>query len=182
MQYQSMGKELLVTQDDLIINKIYLIRRQKVMLDSDLAELYNTETKYLKRSVKQNINRFPDDFMFKLTKEEWETLRCNFSTSNKKGGTRYLPFAFTEQGVAMLSSLLNSDIAISVNIRIIRIFTKMREMLMTNKDLLLRMEKIEREVASQGENIEIVFSYLDRFINYIERPREQIGFKQPHGK
>jgi hypothetical protein len=171
--------EIKKIQDELIVEKIYFVRGQRVMLDSDLAELYNIETKYLKRAVKHNISRFPEDFMLELTIEEWESLRCNFSTS-KRGGTRYLPFAFTEQGVAMLSSVLNSETAIKVNIQIIRLFTRMREMLMTNKDLLLRMEKIERELAAQGESIQVVFNYLDQFINQQEKPREKIGFKQKH--
>jgi hypothetical protein len=171
-----------IIPDEAIISRIYLVRGEKVMLDSDLAELYDIETKYLKRAVKQNISRFPDDFMFELTKEEWESLRCNFSTSNKRGGTRYLPYVFTEQGVAMLSSVLNSEIAINVNIRIIRLFTKMREILMANKDLLLRMKKVERELASQGESIKAVFDYLDQFIKLHEAPRVKIGFKQKHEK
>lgn len=176
-----MSKEISAITDEIIVSKIYLIRGKKIMMDSDLAELYGTETKYLKRAVRQNIARFPEDFMFELTNEEWENLRCNFSTSNKRGGTRYLPYAFTEQGVAMLSSVLNSETAIKVNIQIIRIFTKMREVIMTNKDLLLRMEKAERELADHGESIEIVFEYLDQFIKYKERPQEKIGFKQKHG-
>ena len=97
------------------------------MLDFELAELYETETKYLKRAVRKNIRRFPLDFMFELSKVEWDTLRCNFSTSNKRGGTRYMPFAFTEQGVSMLSSILNSDKAIDVNILIMRTFVLMRQ-------------------------------------------------------
>ena len=118
-----------------IQKKIFEVRGQKVMLDFDLAELYETETKYLKRSVKQNIIRFPVDFMFELTKDGWENLRCNFSTS-KRGGTRYLPFAFTEQGVAMLSSVLKSERAILVNIYIVRVFTKVRQIMMIHKDVL----------------------------------------------
>ena len=156
------------------------------MLDSDLAELYCVQVRILNQSVKRNISRFPDDFMFQLTPEEFEHLKSKISISNKgRGGRRNLPYAFTEQGVAMLSSVLNSEVAINVNIRIIRLFTKLREMLMTNKDMLLRMEKIERELASQGESIEIVFNYLDQFMQEQkrtkeEKPREKIGFKQKH--
>ena len=142
--------------DEVIINKIYLIRNEKVMLDSDLAELYDVTTAILNQAIKRNPDRFPVDFMFQLNIEEWEILKSQIATSSW-GGRRNLPFAFTEQGVAMLSSVLNSEVAIKVNIRIIRIFTKMRQMLMTNKDLLLRMEKIERELGKQGESIEIVF-------------------------
>ncbi|MDE6878364.1 MAG: ORF6N domain-containing protein, partial [Odoribacter sp.] len=114
----------------MIQRKIYEIRGQRVMLDFDLAELYGIETKYLKRSVKNNIRRFPSDFMFELTKEEFDSLRCNFSTS-KRGGIRYMPFAFSEHGVAQLSAVLNSDIAIEVNIQIIRTFVAMRQWITT---------------------------------------------------
>ncbi|MFI5195636.1 MAG: ORF6N domain-containing protein [Chitinophagales bacterium] len=170
-------KALSILPDEAIINKIYFIRGQKVMLDSDLAELYTVPVKVLNQAIKRNIDRFPDDFMFQLTTEEWQILKSQIVTSSW-GGKRKLPYAFTEQGVAMLSSVLNSDIAIKVNIQIIRLFTKMREMVMTNKDLLLRMEKVEKELISQGESIETVFYYLDKFIKYEERPKEEIGFKQ----
>ena len=103
---------------DIIQTKIYEIKGQRIMLDFDLAELYGIETKYLKRAVRVNMKRFPADFIFELSKPEWETLRCKISTSNKRGGTRYMPFAFTEQGVAMLSGILNSERAIDVNISI----------------------------------------------------------------
>lgn len=134
------------------MNKIFVIRSQKVMLDKDLAELYNIETKQLKRSVRRNADRFPDDFMFELSKEEFDNLRSQIDTSSW-GGTRYAPMAFTEQGVAMLSSVLNSDIAIKVNIQIVGIFTRMRQMLLTNKDLLLKMYELERKVSGQDEKI-----------------------------
>jgi len=150
------------------------------MVDSDLAELYGVETKYLKRQVKRNTNRFPEDFMFELTKEEFANWRSQFVTSNSsnKMGLRYAPYVFTEQGVAMLSSVLNSPKAIAVNIKIIRVFTKIREMLFNNKDLLLRMEKIERKLSSQNKNIEIVFQYLDELIEKKEKPVTKIGYKK----
>ena len=113
----------------IIQDKIYEIRGQKVMLDFDLAELYGTETKYLKRSVKNNLKRFPSDFMFELTKEEFDSLRCRNCTSNQRGGNRYMPFAFTELGVAMLSSILNSEIAIEVNMGIMRTFVTVRQLI-----------------------------------------------------
>ncbi|MEO7311106.1 MAG: ORF6N domain-containing protein [Chitinophagaceae bacterium] len=113
---------------EIIQNKIYEIRGQKVMLDFDLAELYQTETKYLKRSVRQNRKRFPADFMFELTREELEGLRCNFSTS-KRGGTRYLPFAFTEHRVTMLASVVNSVKAIDMNIAIVRAFIALKQLI-----------------------------------------------------
>jgi hypothetical protein len=124
-----------VIPDELIMSKIFLIRDKKVMLDNDLSELYEVETKQLKRSVRRNIKRFPEDFMFELTVKEFTNLRSQFGTSNW-GGVRYVPMAFTEQGVAMLSSVLNSERAIAVNIQIIRLFTKMRELLSTHKDIL----------------------------------------------
>lgn len=126
----------------LIQSKIYEIRGRKVMLDFDLAEMYGTETKYLKRAVKNNIKRFPSDFMFELTKEELESLRCKNCTS-KRGGTRYMPFAFTEHGVAQLSSVLNSDIAIEINIQIIRAFIMARQLILnppTDKLTALKQE------------------------------------------
>ena len=113
------------------------------MLDFDLADLYVTETKYLKRAVRANIKRFPPDFMFELSKTEFETLRCNFSTSNQRGGTRYLPFAFTEQGVAMLSAVLNSEKAIDVNIAIMRAFVFIRQYALTHKDLTDKLKELE---------------------------------------
>jgi hypothetical protein len=131
--------------EEKVINKIYLIRNKKVMLDFDLAELYAVETKQLKRQVKRNPERFPKDFMFELTRKEFENLRSQIGTSSW-GGTRYLPMAFTEQGVAMISSVLNSATAIEVNIQIIRVFTKMKEMLLSNKDILLMMEKLEKKL------------------------------------
>jgi hypothetical protein len=151
-------EEKLLIPDEIITNKIYLIRNQKVMLDSHLAELYQVETKRLKEQVKRNLNRFPEDFMFELTKNEYENLRSQFATSSW-GGSRYLPLVFTEQGVAMLSSVLNSDRAIAVNIKIIRIFTKMRALLADNLSLRLEIEEIKKKVTNQSKNIELVFSY-----------------------
>jgi len=174
-----MSKEITIP-DEIITNKIFLIRDQKVMVDRDLAELYGVETKYLKRQVKRNTDRFPEDFMFELTKEEFANWRSQFVTSNSsnKMGLRYAPYVFTEQGVAMLSSVLNSPKAIAVNIKIIRVFTKLREMLFNNKDLLLRMEKIERKLSSQNKNIELVFQYLDELSEKKEKPITKIGYKK----
>lgn len=161
---------------EVITSKIYLIREKKVMLDRDLAALYQVETKVLKQQVRRNLDRFPEDFMFELTKDEFDNLRSHFVTSSW-GGQRYLPFAFTEQGVAMLSSVLNSDIAIKANIQIIRTFTKIREMLSTHKDILLKLEKIERRVDDHDENISALFSYLKALIKENDTPRRLIGFK-----
>ena len=129
--------EIAIPQE-IILNKIYEIRGQKVMLDRDLAELYGVETKVLKQAVRRNIQRFPEDFMFEMLKDEFQNWRSQFVTSNsEKMGLRYTPFCFTEQGVTMLSCVLNSQRAIEVNIQIIRTFTKMREMILTHKDILM---------------------------------------------
>jgi phage regulator Rha-like protein len=178
------NKELKVL-DERIVQKIYLIREQKVMLDSDLAKLYGVETKQLKRQVNRNIKRFPIDFMFELTKEEQEILRCQFGTLGWGTYSKYLPMAFTEQGVAMLSSVLNSEKAVEVNIQIIRVFTKMRQMLMDNTELRLEIEKVKRKLENHGKNIDLVFDYLDELLRKYEKdekkekpkPRKSIGYK-----
>ena len=131
--------------DEIILNKIYRVRGQKVMLDSDLASLYGVTTGNLNLAVKRNKDRFPNDFMFQLTKEEFESLILQNAISKKqgRGGTRKLPFAFTEQGVSMLSGVLNSGTAVQVHIQIIRVFAKMKEILLTHKDILLKLEKLK---------------------------------------
>ncbi|WP_229664733.1 ORF6N domain-containing protein [Christiangramia forsetii] len=173
-----MGKDISIPEE-IISSKIYLIRDQKVMLDRDLAELYQVETKHLKRQVRRNIERFPDDFMFELNEEEINNLRSQFGTS-RWGGTRYAPMAFTEQGVAMLSSVLNSPTAIKVNIQIIRVFTKIREVLVDHLSLKLEIEQIKKKLSNHGKNIELVFSYLDELIKKKKdsEPRKQIGYKK----
>ncbi len=163
-----------------------MVRGQKVMIDRDLAVLYGVETRVLKQAVRRNSNRFPEDFMFEMNKTEFENWRSQFVISNEdKQGLRYAPFCFTEQGVTMLSCILNSERAIVVNIRIIRIFTKLREMLLTHKDILIKLEKIEKELIKQGsrtseneENIELIFSALKQLLNPPNPPREPIGFNR----
>ena len=145
--------------DEVIMNKIYLIRGKKVMLDQDLAELYDVETKRLNEQVKRNLSRFPRDFMFQLNKVEFNDLKSQFATSSW-GGRRTPPFAFTEHGVLMLASVLNSERAIQVNIQIVRIFTRMREMLASHKDILHRLEKIEHKLAEHDNQILVIFKYL----------------------
>ncbi len=162
--------------DDVVINKIHLVRKQKVMLDVDLAELYGVETKQLKRAVKRNTDRFPKDFMFELNDQEFENLRSQFGTS-RWGGTRYAPMAFTEQGVAMLSSVLNSERAVLVNIHIIRVFTRMRELLSTHKDVLLKLEQLERVVVQHDGEIKVIFDRLRELLHPPSEPRRRIGFK-----
>ena len=167
--------------DEIITNKIYLIRYQKVMLDRDLAELYQVETRVLKQAVKRNLNRFPNDFMFELTKNEFENWRSQFVTSNSdKMGLRYAPMAFTEQGVVMLSSVLKSERAIAVNIKIIRIFTRMRQLLSDNLSFQLEIENIKKKLTNNSKNIELVFNYLDELIEKKEEKseRKKIGYKK----
>lgn len=139
-----------------IRSKIYEIRGQKVMLDFDLAEMYGTETKRLKEAVRRNFRRFPSDFMIELTKEEFERLRSQIASSNKRGGTRYMPFAFTEQGVAMLSSVLNSEAAIEINISIMRAFVAVRQMIAIPQ--VDRVGQLENQMKELKEYIEEVFS------------------------
>lgn len=142
------SKNISVVSDELIINKIYLVRGQKIMIDRDLAELYGVETKRLKEAVRRNKARFPEDFMFEMNEEEFENWRSHFASSKKdRQGLRYAPFCFTEQGVTMLSCILNSERAISVNIRLIRIFARMREVLLAHKDILLKLEQLERKIT-----------------------------------
>jgi len=162
-----------------ILNRIYIVRGQKVMIDEDLAEMYKVETRRLNEQVKRNINRFPKDFMFTLTPKEYENLKSQNATSSW-GGRRKLPSAFTEQGVAMLSSILNSDVAIEVNIRIIRVFTKLREYALTHKEILLQLAKLEKEVKGNNKDIENIFMVLKELIEKQEKPippRKRIGFK-----
>ena len=171
-------KELMIP-DELVMNRIYLVRGQKVMLDRDLAELYGVETKRLNEAIRRNINRFPDDFMFEMTPEELRNWRTQFATSNSETmGLRHSPFCFTEQGVAMLSSVLKSETAIRVNIQIIRVFTRMREMIMTHKDILLQLEKIEKKLAGHDDDITLIFQYLKQLLNPPQTPRRKIGFKR----
>ena len=169
--------------EEIVLNKIYVIRNQKVMLDRDLAELYGVSTGNLNKSVKRNSKRFPEDFMFQLTKNEFDHLIFQIGIS-KRGGTRHLPYAFTEQGVAMLSGILNSDKAIDVNIQIMRIFTKFRKMLSDNLSIKLDIENIKKKLDNHDKNIELVFSYLDELMEKQEnpQPRKKIGYKLPGEK
>lgn len=161
--------------DEVVMSKIYLIRNEKVMTDRDLSELYGVETKYLKRQVKRNIMRFPEDFMFQLTQQEFKDWRSQFVTSNDdKMGLRYAPYAFTEDGVAQLSTVLSSERAIKVNIQIIRLFSKIRKMLVTQKDILNKLEELERNDVEHDKKIELIFEYL----NELEKTKQQeLGHK-----
>lgn len=164
--------------DEFVLSKIYLLRGHKIMLDSDLAGLYGVETKRLKEQVKRNITRFPSDFMFQLTLKEFEILRSQIATSSW-GGARHLPMAFTEQGVAMLSSVLNSEKAIEVNIIIIRVFTKIRQTIMDVAQLRLAFEEIKKKTENNTKNIEVVFQYLDELLEKNKKSvtRQKIGYR-----
>lgn len=175
-----------LTPDETIIRKIYFIRDQKVMLDFDLAVLYETETKYLKRTVKQHINRFPEDFMFELTKKELETLRCNFGTSKSRGGTRYLPFAFTEQGVAMLSGVINSEKAIAMNIAIMRAFVEIRKVMINNKAIAAQLQMLKDRIGEHDVQLNCIYEAIENLLDdktdkelkeATWKNRKRIGFK-----
>jgi hypothetical protein len=177
-----------VVEEQKILNRIYVIRGQKVMLDRDLAEMYGVETKVLKQSVKRNKERFPKDFMFEMTAPEFKKWRENASLSvGDKQGLRYAPFCFTEPGVTMLSCILNSATAIHVNIQIIRVFTKLREYALTNKDILMKLAQLEKEVNINNRNternsrdIENIFAVLKELIakDAKPHPRNKIGFRR----
>ena len=179
-----MAKELQLISDEVIVSKIYVIRGRKVMIDRDLALLYDVETRVLNQAVKRNEKRFPDDFMFQMTKEEMQEWKSQIVISNKENmGLRKPPLVFTEQGVAMLSSVLNSDRAIQVNIQIIRVFTKMRELLTTHKEILEKLEQLEKKDIEQDDKIMLIFEYLKQLekakqdeLEY--RNRQQIGYKR----
>lgn len=170
-------KEKLSITDEQIENKIYIIRGQKVMIDRDLSELYCVETRVLNQAVKRNSKRFPTDFMFKLTQNELENWVSQFVIPNsERMGRRIPPYVFTEQGVAMLSSVLKSETAIDVNIQIVRIFTRMRRLILSHKELLFKMEEIEKKVTNQDERVELLFKYVKQFMqNEEERPK--VGYK-----
>ena len=180
-------KELLgLFAEQKIVNRIFVIRGQKVMLDEDLAQMYRVETRRLNEQVKRNINRFPKDFMFILTQKEYANLMSQNATSSfpdiraSWGGRRKLPGAFTEQGIAMLSGILNSDVAIQVNIRIIRVFTKLREYSLTHKEILIQLAKLEKEVKGNSNDIQNIFMVLKELIvkqNKPVPPKNKIGFK-----
>jgi hypothetical protein len=175
----------LILPEENILSKIHVIRGRKVMLDYDLSEMYCVETKQLKRQVKRNINRFPDDFMFELMPKEYESLRSQIGTLKRGQHSKYLPMAFTEQGVAMLSSVLNSPTAIEVNIQIIRVFSKMRELLITHKDILIKLGRLEKKMLKQDHtmkeyktDIQRIFEVLDKLLNPPHEPRPRIGFRR----
>ncbi len=174
-----MLKAILITEKT-IESKIYFIRGQKVMLDSDLAEMYGVETKVLKQAVKRNMDKFPVDFMFELTAKEAEEFSRSQNVTLKRGqNIKYLPFVFTEHGVLMLSSVLRSKQANDVNIRIMRVYSKMKELLIFNKDILLKLEKLERSSDTHDKDIQIIFSYIKKLVEQpVKEKTIRIGFKK----
>jgi len=170
--------------DEVIMSRIYLIRGMKVMLDMDLAELYGVETKHLKRAVRRNIKRFPPDFMFELSETELLNWRRQFGTSNReKMGIRIPPFVFTEHGVLMLASVLNSERAIQANIQIVRIFARMREMLANHKEFAEKFREVEMRLTNHEEKILLISEYLrqleqDKKQQDEQAQRNKIGFRQ----
>lgn len=169
-----MGKAIIAVER--IAQFIRWIRGQKVLLDADLAVLYGVETKNLNKAVKRNAERFPADFMFQITLEELRSLRFQFGTSKARGGLRYRPFAFTGQGIAMQSSVLNSERAIKVNIAIMRAFVKLRGVLETNRDLAQKFSELEQRVGKHDEEIAAILEAIRQLTAPPEKPRREIGF------
>jgi phage regulator Rha-like protein len=178
------GKGIILVPDETVISKIYVIRGKKVMTDRDLAELYGVETRVLNQAVRRNEKRFPKDFMFQMTAKEMENWKSQIVISNRERmGLRKPPLVFTEQGVAMLSSVLNSERAIMVNIQIIRVFTKMRKMLASHKEVLKKLEQLEKKDIEQDEQILLIFEYIKQLEEAKQQETEQkerkrIGYKQ----
>jgi phage regulator Rha-like protein len=164
---------------ELIIDRIYLIRNKKVMLSHDLAELYQVETKRLNEQVRRNLGRFPDRYMFKLTAQEYNSLRSQNATLKRGQHTKYPPYAFTEHGVLMLSSVLRSSRAEKINILIVDVFVELNKSLLDHKDVLLTIEKLKQQVNQQDEKVELLFNYLKKFIKTETQPPQKIGFKLP---
>lgn len=171
-----MSKSLIIP-DEIVTGKIFLVRGKKVMLDDDLAQLYRVQTRRLNEQVQRNKVRFPLDFMFQLSAVEWENLMSQIATSSW-GGRRKLPFAFTEHGVLMLSSVLNSRRAIQVNIQIMRIFAPMCELALTSQDILLKLDSLEQRVTKHDEDISVVFKCLRELLSPGNSTNQKIGFRR----
>lgn len=163
-----------IISSEIIKEKIFIVRGKKVMLDKDLAELYRVETKQLKRAVKRNVSRFPDDFMFELTPEEQQFLRCQGGPLKRGQHSKYLPYAFTDYGILMLSSVLNSQRAVQVNIQIMRTFTKLRELMVNHEELRKKIETMEKKYDYQ---FKIVFDAIKKLLEPPEKSKSRIGFR-----
>ncbi|MDD2386981.1 MAG: ORF6N domain-containing protein [Bacteroidales bacterium] len=178
------SKNKIMLPEETIISKIYLIRGKKVILDRDLAEFYGIETRRLKEQVRRNIERFPDDFMIEFTKEELDDFRKQFGNTSKEiMGLRIAPFAFTEHGILMLASVLNTEIAIQVNIQLVRVFNRMREMLLSHKELFLELEKVRNQLSDHDNKFMLIFEYLKQFEESKQQEleyknRKPIGYKR----
>jgi hypothetical protein len=171
-------KAIAPVADEEIVDKILLIRGRKVMIDMDLASLYGVTTKRLNEQVKRNNSRFPDDFMFQLSDAEKEEIIRRYPHLKNLKFSPNLPYAFTEHGAVMLASVLNSEAAIAVNIRIVRIFTRLREVLSAHKDILLKLEQIEKQVTKHDDEIQLIFSALKQLLQAPSSQRPPIGFKR----
>ena len=171
----SMDKSVIIPVE-MIQSIIFLVRGQKVILDRDLAQLYEVTTGNLNKAVKRNLDRFPSDFMFQLTPEEYESLRFQFGIFKKGQHSKYLPYAFTEQGVAMLSSVLRSKRAVQVNVEIMRAFVRLREMVSTQKKLEGRLSELESKIEDHDESIQTIFEAIRQLMAPPEKPRKRIGF------
>ena len=169
--------------EETIISKIYLIRGNKVILDRDLAEFYGIETRRLKEQVRRNIERFPEDFMIEFPKEELDDFRKQFGNTSKEiMGLRIAPFAFTEHGILMLASVLNTERAIQINIQLVRVFNRMREILLSHKELFLELEKVKNQLSDHDNKFMLIFEYLKQFEEakqqeFEQANRKRIGFK-----
>jgi len=185
----------LARPDAAITGRIHHIRGQRVLLDRDLAELYGVEVRRLKEQVRRNITRFPEDFMFELTLEEAEASRSQFVTLNEVSASRsqyatlnrgqnikYLPFAFTEHGILMLANVLRSEQAVAMSIHIIRVFTRMRELLLSSNDVLTELKELQGRITGHDEEIQAIFDHLAALVSPVERSRKPIGFKPSQAK
>lgn len=172
------NQDSLLVPEEVIKDKIYLLRGQKVMLDKDLAILYGVKAIRLREQVKRNADRFPDRFIFQLTEEEVERMVSQNAIPSKQHLGGSLPFAFTEHGVLMLANVLKSSRAIQMSVRIIDVFVKIRELLLTHKDILLKLEQFERQMAQNSDDIQMIFNVLKELLNPLQEPRKQIGYKR----
>jgi hypothetical protein len=179
-----MGDNLAVVPYEAVERRILLVRGQKVMLDADLAALYGVETKALKRAVIRNLDRFPDDFMFQVSPQEFQALRRQFGTLKRGQHAKYLPYAFTEQGVAMLSGVLKSLRAVQANVAIMRAFVRMRQAIETHRELAKKLEELEAKVGTHDEEIQLIFNALKRLMAEPAKKKKTIGFgaKEAKGK
>ena len=177
-----MGDKKALVPVETVVSKILFLRGEKVLLDRDLAELYGVETKQLKRAVRRNLPRFPSDFMFELTREEYNSLRSQFGTLNRGAHSKYLPMAFTEQGVAMLSSVLNSERAIEMNIAIMRAFVHLRRMIASHEELGHKLVELEERLEKHDEDIGLIFNVIRELMTPPEKPPKKIGFKVSEGR